>query len=160
MERLEDEMGRVQRDGDHNVAVLMLDLDYFKRINDRHGHSAGDLMLKHFSAILRKELRKIDTVGRLGGEEFSIFLPGTGLKAAGIFAERLRRQVAETPLQTVGQSIKATVSIGIAELVPNDTQSDAVLIRADQALYQAKKKGRNRVEIYDSDCFENKDGMA
>jgi diguanylate cyclase (GGDEF)-like protein len=148
MERLGEEINRSERNNSHQVAVLMLDLDNFKKINDRYGHAVGDQVLKHFSSILRKELRKIDTVGRLGGEEFGIFLPETSLSDAGIFAERLRQELAQTPLLTDGQSIVTTVSIGISELMSKDIQADSVLIRADQALYRAKKNGRNRVEFY------------
>lgn len=148
MERLSEEINRSERNSSHQVAVLMLDLDNFKTINDRYGHAVGDQVLKHFSAILRNELRKIDSVGRLGGEEFGIFLPETSLSDAGIFAERLRQELAQTPLLADGQSIVTTVSIGISELISKDIQADSVLIRADQALYRAKKNGRNRVEFY------------
>ncbi|GAB4260036.1 MAG: hypothetical protein Kow0065_10190 [Methylomicrobium sp.] len=150
MERLAEQLARTQRHNNHQVAVLMLDLDYFKKINDRYGHALGDRVLKHFAAIMRKQLRKIDTVGRLGGEEFAIFMPDTDLAAAGIFAERLRQQVAELPLSTDTQTVDVTVSIGIALLKSDDAQPDAVLIRADQALYRAKENGRNRVEYNDS----------
>ncbi|MDD5177255.1 MAG: diguanylate cyclase [Sterolibacterium sp.] len=145
--RLEDELARVKRLDTLHASVLMLDLDLFKRVNDEYGHFTGDAVLIHFAALLREQLRKIDSGGRVGGEEFAIVLPGADQGAASIFAERLRQKVAETPLVQNGEKILVTVSIGISELNTADTSADAVLIRADEALYRAKKKGRNRVEV-------------
>jgi diguanylate cyclase (GGDEF)-like protein len=145
MARLEAELARLKRFDIERAAILMLDLDHFKRVNDSHGHAAGDAVLKHFAALLRAELRKIDTGGRLGGEEFAILLIGADLAAAELSAERLRRRIAATPLDFAGQSIAVTVSIGIATLAPGDASADAALRRADAALYAAKQAGRNRV---------------
>lgn len=143
--QLELELARLQRLEAQRAAVLMLDLDYFKRINDRFGHATGDMMLKHFVALMRQELRRIDTAGRVGGEEFAIILPGADLAGAEVFATRLRLKVAQTPLVQEGQIIPMTVSIGIAALSGAD--ADAALDRADQALYRAKRAGRDRVEV-------------
>ena len=147
MARMTGEMARLQRLDNPHAAVLMLDLDHFKHINDAHGHAAGDAMLRHFAALMRDELRKIDSVGRVGGEEFAIILPGANLDEAGVFAERLRQKVATTPLTLDDQVISITVSIGIASMRTTDVNADTALIRADEALYRAKKNGRNRVEL-------------
>lgn len=145
--RLEDDLARVKRLDTLHASILMLDLDLFKRVNDDYGHFTGDAVLIHFAALMREQLRKIDSVGRVGGEEFAIVLPGADQASARIFAERLCQKVAETPLVQNGERILVTVSIGIAELKSTDANADAVLIRADEALYRAKKNGRNRVEV-------------
>jgi diguanylate cyclase (GGDEF)-like protein len=150
MIKLEEEFSRVQRSQDYQVTVLMLDLDYFKRVNDTYGHAIGDALLKHVTSIIRNNLRKTDAAGRLGGEEFSIFLPNTPILAAKSFAERLCTQIQDSPLQLETLSVKITVSIGIALMNNTDASCDAVLIRADNALYKAKATGRNRVEIADA----------
>lgn len=144
------ELARVRRFETPNTAVLMLDLDYFKRVNDDFGHATGDEMLRHVSAILTDSLRRIDRVGRLGGEEFAILLVGANINSAQIFAERLRQEVEATPLQLDGQEVPMTVSIGIAELTVKDAGPDDALNRADKALYRAKNGGRNRVEVESS----------
>lgn len=148
---LDEELARLQRDGTQRAAVLMLDLDHFKQINDAFGHAAGDVALRHCAALLRDSLRKFDKVGRLGGEEFAILLSGADLAAAQGFAERLRQKIAETPLIHDSRVILVMVSIGVATMRAQDTSVDAALGRADAALYQAKKQGRNRVAIAASD---------
>ncbi|MBK8750758.1 MAG: diguanylate cyclase [Candidatus Competibacteraceae bacterium] len=129
------------------VALLMFDLDHFKRVNDQHGHAAGDDVLRHFSAVARQMLRQVDLLGRLGGEEFAALLPGTDFDGAQQLAERLRRRVAESPVTTAGGVIRVTVSIGVTLFAMTDSAADAILGRADRALYRAKSQGRNRVEI-------------
>lgn len=145
--KMTDELARLQRLDNMYAAVLMLDLDHFKRINDTYGHATGDAMLRHFAALMRDELRKIDSVGRVGGEEFAIILPGANPDEAKIFAERLREKLEKTPLMQDGQAIPITVSIGIAVLKTTDASADTALSRADEALYRAKENGRNRVEL-------------
>jgi len=145
--RLDEELARFQRTIDQHIALLMLDLDFFKRVNDSYGHPTGDAMLKHFSALVAGALRRIDIAGRLGGEEFGIILPGADLTSARVFAERLCRTIAASPLQCDGKSLFFTVSIGVTVLKAGDHDADAVLARADQALYRAKELGRNRVEV-------------
>lgn len=145
LSRLDEELERVRRMTTQQACVLMLDLDHFKHINDTHGHSVGDKVLQLFAGIMREQLRMSDTGGRLGGEEFAIVLPGTTLQSARGFAERLCQKLAELPILVGDQTIYVTVSIGITTIKPTDTSSDAVLLRADDALYQAKEKGRNRV---------------
>lgn len=146
--RMDTELARFKRFDIPRATVLMLDLDHFKRVNDEFGHAVGDAVLRHFAAIVRAELRKIDTGGRLGGEEFAILLVGADLTAAAVFAERLRNKVADTPLVHEGQAIPVTVSIGIAALDAGDASSETTLMRADAALYDAKRGGRNRVCVY------------
>ena len=128
------------------IALLMLDLDHFKQINDRFGHATGDEALVKFSATCRAALREHDILGRLGGEEFALALPATNLAGALRTAERLRQGVMETQLLTCGNSYTMTVSIGLVVIDPNDDLPSS-LARADNALYQAKRAGRNRVEI-------------
>lgn len=147
MERMEQELSRIQRDPGALSAVLMFDLDLFKAINDRYGHAMGDEVLKHFSAILRHELRKVDSVGRIGGEEFAIILSGADMEDAARFAERVRTRLASTPLCDGGVCINVTVSIGIAAMLAEDASTTNSLSRADTALYQAKQGGRDRVKI-------------
>jgi diguanylate cyclase (GGDEF)-like protein/PAS domain S-box-containing protein len=147
MVRMEEELARIQRSAGTSAAVLMCDLDHFKTINDRYGHATGDRVLKHFASILRDQLRKNDTVGRVGGEEFAVVLSAAGLVEANIFAQRVQKQIAETPLMEGGTKIVLTVSIGIAVMKVTDTSADSALVRSDTALYRAKENGRNRVEI-------------
>ena len=150
MAALENEHARLQRELASCASVLMLDIDHFKRVNDEYGHAVGDTVLRHLGALMCQALRKVDVPGRVGGEEFAILLPGTDLAAAAVFAERLRRRVAESSLTTDGGIlITITVSIGMAAMAGTDADCDAVLARADEALYRAKRGGRNRVEQND-----------
>lgn len=144
--RMEAELARVNRQGSP-VAVLMLDIDHFKRINDRYGHASGDAVLRQFADLIRAELRAVDSAGRVGGEEFAILLSGTDLAGAATFAERLRAKVARSPLAQGEQQIPVTVSIGITVLTADDANTSDVLHRADAALYEAKDGGRDRVAI-------------
>lgn len=145
MRRMENELARVQRLDSEQTTILMIDIDYFKRINDTHGHQAGDAGLMQLGAIMRSTVRRIDSVGRLGGEEFAILLVGTASSEGVRFAERLRTTVAETPVAYEGRMIQMTLSIGVTALSPQDSDSTVALSRADKALYLAKEQGRNRV---------------
>lgn len=145
--KLQHELERLKRFDILHASVLMLDLDHFKSINDSLGHAAGDAVLRHCAALMREDLRKIDSVGRLGGEEFAILLVGSDTEAAAVFAERLRSKIADTPCVYQGQSILVTISIGMSALHGSDTQIDEVMNRADRALYRAKALGRNRCEL-------------
>lgn len=149
LQRLEDELERVRRQTTREACVLMLDLDHFKRVNDQYGHAAGDSLLRHFSNLLRQELRSTDTAGRMGGEEFALILPGSNLLAARTFAQRICDRLASHPLLLGGRPVSATVSIGIAAITRDDLSADSVLLRADRALYEAKGSGRNRVHLAD-----------
>ena len=149
--RLTEEFLRVRRLDNQRSSVLMLDLDLFKGVNDAHGHAAGDAVLKHFARLIQDGIRKIDTAGRLGGEEFAIILPGADSVAASASAERLREIVATIPFVQNGKTIPITVSIGVATIGSGDCNEGATLIRADHALYRAKRNGRNRVEIAETE---------
>ncbi len=142
----EREMGRAVRYG-RPLAVLMLDLDRFKRVNDRYGHHAGDAVLLGCVQACQQSLRDTDILGRLGGEEFAVVLLETDLDDALAAAERLRRAVAEMAVPFGGQDLRCTVSIGLALHGPGDTAFDDILRRADGALYAAKEAGRNRVML-------------
>jgi two-component system, cell cycle response regulator len=128
------------------LTVLVLDIDYFKAVNDTHGHDAGDDVLREFALRLRKSIRGIDLACRYGGEEFVVVMPETDLAVATMVAERLRRRIASEPfpIQQGARAIEVTISIGIAGLSGADTAA-SVIKRADQALYRAKRDGRNRV---------------
>jgi diguanylate cyclase (GGDEF)-like protein/PAS domain S-box-containing protein len=145
LEQVEFELARTDRF--HNPgALIMLDLDYFKRINDTYGHPVGDAVLRHFTATAQHRLRKIDLLGRLGGEEFGIFLPGTDAQGAMAFADKLRAHIEATPAPSDKGPIKFTVSMGVAEFDPEDSALEKLLVRADIALYRAKEGGRNQVK--------------
>jgi len=149
MQQLDAEHARLLRELGGCAAVLMLDLDHFKAINDEHGHAVGDAVLRHVAALMLAARRKVDSLGRVGGEEFAILLPGTGMAAAAVFAERLRQRIADTPLAQDGDAapVTVTVSIGIAVMAGTEAGYEAVLIRADKALYGAKRSGRNRIGL-------------
>jgi two-component system cell cycle response regulator len=129
------------------IAVLILDIDYFKAINDTHGHDAGDDVLREFALRIRKSIRNIDLACRYGGEEFVIVMPETDMTVAGMVAERIRRRIASEPfaIQQGARSLEVTISIGLAALGAPSDNAAAILKRADQALYRAKRDGRNRV---------------
>ncbi|OBV37018.1 CHASE domain-containing protein [Janthinobacterium psychrotolerans] len=150
MTALANEHARLQRELASVATVLMLDIDHFKRVNDEHGHAVGDVVLRHLGALMCQALRKVDVSGRMGGEEFAILLPGTGMASAAVFAERLRARVADSSVGIDGGALlSVTVSIGMAAMSGTDAGCDAVLARADEALYRAKRSGRNRVEHHD-----------
>ena len=129
------------------LTAVVLDIDYFKLVNDNHGHDAGDDVLREFATRVRKSIRGIDLACRYGGEEFVIIMPETDMAVATIVAERLRRRIASErfPIQQGASSIEVTISIGIATLDAADDNAAHILKRADQALYRAKRDGRNRV---------------
>jgi diguanylate cyclase (GGDEF)-like protein len=128
------------------LSVAMADIDHFKTINDTYGHAIGDEVLKHVAYVLGAAVRVGDAVVRWGGEEFLLVLPGVDLQAAWHVAERARTAVAEAPLSAAGIALAATVSIGVAERHARESR-DALVRRADEALYTAKQSGRNRVEL-------------
>ncbi len=129
------------------IAVLVLDIDFFKAVNDTYGHDAGDDVLREFAIRVRKSIRGIDLACRYGGEEFVIVMPETDMAVAATVAERLRRRIATEPfpIEQGHKNIEVTISIGIAALETADDNAASVLKRADQALYRAKRDGRNRV---------------
>jgi diguanylate cyclase (GGDEF)-like protein len=131
------------------VGVLMFDLDFFKKINDRFGHATGDRTLQLFAETASANLRATDILGRLGGEEFAAVLPATNLAAAAVAAERVRSAFEKAAVEIDGHPVKATVSIGAAAAINPDSDIDELLALADKALYAAKKDGRNRVVLAD-----------
>lgn len=143
--RVAEELKRIKRYGG-NCALIMLDLDHFKRVNDSRGHAAGDSVLRHFTTLVQDHLRSSDLLGRLGGEEFAVFLPETGLEGVVGFAERVRRHTESEPATSEKGQIAYTVSVGVTLLDTLDASPDDALARADEALYRAKANGRNRVE--------------
>ncbi len=145
-EALDAEVQRSRRLGEP-FSVLMLDADHFKDINDREGHAAGDRALQHLGTLLAAHMRDIDRVGRYGGEEFVVLLPGTGRHDAQVTAERLREKVAGLPPRWQDRALPLTVSIGVSEWRAEGDDVAALLARADAALYRAKESGRNRVAV-------------
>lgn len=148
MNRLAEELLRMHRHSAYQIAILMLDLDHFKQVNDRYGHAMGDELLRHVANLMRGAVRKIDMLARLGGEEFAILMVNSSLQAATAFAERLREEIASSPLCMQGGLLKVTASIGVADMKASDHLADSVLIRADQALYRSKDAGRNQVQVF------------
>lgn len=146
-QRLDEELERVRRHTTREACLLMLDLDHFKKVNDQYGHAAGDSLLRHFADLLRQELRATDTAGRMGGEEFAVILPGSSMASALGFAQRVCDRLASRPLHYGAQQLHVTVSVGIAAIGVDDLSADAVLSRADAALYRAKDGGRNQVQL-------------
>jgi diguanylate cyclase (GGDEF)-like protein len=144
-ELLHEEFERTRRSGEP-LAVAMLDLDRFKLVNDTYGHPTGDVILYETARILRETAREIDMVGRYGGEEFVVILPGTDEEAAAQFAERVREAVSEYVFRDEANEVKMTVSGGVASFPGTDIDHPDVLIkRADEALYAAREGGRNRI---------------
>jgi len=129
------------------LSLLVLDIDYFKSINDTHGHDAGDDVLREFAVRVKKSIRGIDLACRYGGEEFVIVMPETDMAVAALVAERIRRRIAGEPfaIDQGAKAIDVTLSIGLAALGGEQDTGATILKRADQALYRAKRDGRNRV---------------
>ncbi|MBP6006436.1 MAG: GGDEF domain-containing protein [Rhodoferax sp.] len=139
------ELARAQRQSS-NTTILLLDLDFFKRVNDTWGHPAGDAVLKNVAFVANNTVRATDLVGRLGGEEFLILLPNTSLEAARVLAEKLRANMERHPTPWESTVIKATISIGLASTSAAENRDfDTLYTAADKALYQAKERGRNQV---------------
>jgi diguanylate cyclase (GGDEF)-like protein len=139
------ELAQAQRKGEH-AALVLADLDNFKRINDTYGHQAGDAVLCEAARRLSARLRVYDVLGRYGGEEFLILLPGCDAGKARSIAERLRSVISADPVETFAGAIPMTMSFGLAVLAGDETTTWDELVRAaDQALYEAKRKGRNRL---------------
>ena len=126
----------------------MIDLDHFKEVNDRHGHSVGDAALRIVAQLLLLSLRKTDLLARWGGEEFAVLLPETPLEGARVIAERIRQTVCQQPFSADGSQLQVSISIGVASHENEQEATPEILLKkADQALYQAKASGRNRVEV-------------
>ena len=129
----------------HELALLMFDIDRFKHVNDTYGHAAGDKVLNLLGNQALRTCRSIDIVARMGGDEFVMLLPETSAENAVIVAGRLQRIVAQEACEWDGQQIKITLSIGLTALTPDDREFESLLRRADDALYEAKRTGRDRL---------------
>lgn len=143
-EALEREIIRGRRH-ERDLAVLLFDIDHFKRINDVHGHLAGDFVLKEVARIVQARIRRDEVFARYGGEEFAIILPETSLQGSVALAETLRQKVEEHTFVFQQDSIKCTISLGATILGEGDRQANDLIKRADEHLYEAKRSGRNRV---------------
>ena len=130
----------------HPLVMALIDLDYFKQINDTYGHAAGDAVLRAFAQTRRQHSRDIDLFARFGGDEFALLLPGADCAQAAAVLERIR-QITAVPINLGGQPLAVTISVGVASLSNANDSADTLMSRADHALYQAKAAGRNRVVI-------------
>lgn len=131
----------------NNLSFAIIDVDFFKKVNDTYGHSAGDFVLKEVAYLILQNLRKTDMVFRYGGEEFTVIITETPKEKAIVPLERLRKAVEEYPFSYNGQDIKITISIGISEVCENITTVHQLFDDADRALYKAKENGRNQIQI-------------
>lgn len=147
-ESLRAAYARHQRYG-NAVSLVMLDIDHFKRVNDAYGHQAGDKVIEQVARLLREHVRDSDVAGRYGGEEFGVVLSDTDSNGARTFAERLRHSVEALEVLYNDQSIRFTISLGVADLSPPSNSHADLIAWADQALYTSKKTGRNRVTVYE-----------
>lgn len=139
-----NEYSRFKRKG-HTYSVLMIDIDFFKSINDTYGHAIGDLAIQHLATLCKENIRSHDVMARVGGEEFCIMLPDTTKDSAYMIAEKLRNQLNNDPLIVADKAIVSTISIGVAESDIDDKLHKDIINRADEALYEAKNNGRNCV---------------
>lgn len=142
----EQELQKSKKDK-HSLALLLLDLDHFKKINDNYGHEIGDFILKEFAALCKNLLRQSDSISRIGGEEFTILLPRTNHLQAYQIAEKIRVKVAEHEfyIENIEHAINISISIGISNLIDEKKSIKELMIEADIALYKAKNIGRNQV---------------
>ncbi|MDN3518868.1 diguanylate cyclase [Aquisalimonas lutea] len=149
--RLRDEFARSHRH-DSDLSVILFDIDHFKRVNDLHGHMAGDEVLCEVANRVAGALRKEDVFGRYGGEEFTVVLPDSDLAAARVVAERLRHCIAARPIVTSAGAVDVTVTLGVCRRHPDIATHETLLNRADQALYRGKAGGRNGVFLYEDEA--------
>lgn len=158
-ENLDKEFARAKR-YDNELTILMIDLDHFKHINDNHGHLAGDEVLREAAKRIRKTLRESDFIGRYGGEEIMVILPETGLLNAQVVGEKLRKIIADTSVYFDDKEIPITASIGISSYHPRHDKAQKIIEAADEALYQSKEGGRNRVTVIDPGTAERQENYA
>lgn len=148
-QELKDELARSRRFSSP-MSCIIVDLDHFKRLNDEHGHLAGDRVLREVARVVQATCREYDAVGRYGGEEFLVLAPDTHSPGAMSLAERIRSELDDTPIRYNGTSVRVTASFGVAATQMGDSDRiDEIIGRADRALYQAKDRGRNRVAVLD-----------
>jgi len=144
LETLEREISRAQR-YHRDLSLIMFDIDFFKNVNDSHGHLAGDSVLKQLAQVLKGRIRREDIMARYGGEEFAIILPEIGVQNAIVFAEKVRKIIEKTPFKFEDQKIPVTVSVGVAQVGPAVQTPLEFIKAADDQLYRAKQEGRNKV---------------
>ncbi|HEC18765.1 MAG TPA: diguanylate cyclase [Gammaproteobacteria bacterium] len=149
-EALETEFARARR-YDHKLSVILTDIDFFKKVNDIHGHLAGDEVLREVSRRLTEALRGSDILGRYGGEEFLIILPETDVQGALVLAERLREIIAAEPIEADGKSLTVNISLGLTELRDTTAAYAQLIAEADVGLYQSKENGRNCTTLFRPD---------
>ena len=148
MDKLDLEFKRLDRDEERHFSLLLLDIDFFKKVNDDHGHPVGDVALKTIAGVIRKMARGIDFVARYGGEEFAVGMVDADSAGAQKMAERIRKAVENTAITAGKIVLKRTLSIGVASYYPGCAKKETLIDQADQALYQAKQAGRNRVCLF------------
>jgi len=153
-ESLEHEFNRARRYG-NKLSVILTDIDFFKKVNDVHGHMAGDEVLRVVSQRLTDGLRDSDILGRYGGEEFLVVLPETDIQGAEILAERLREAVQATPIDTEGEALTINVSLGVTELTDNTATYEQLIAEADLGLYASKENGRNCTTVFTPELKSN-----
>jgi len=147
IERFDEEIKR-SRLRKSNLSFLMIDADHFKKINDQHGHLAGDLVLKEISEIIQENVREIDIVGRFGGEEFCVVLPDTALEGSRVVAERIRKSAEKRLIKAYDATVRMTLSIGLSVFPGDGKLLEELMDKADWALYRAKSQGRNCVVAF------------
>jgi len=133
----------------HPLSVILFDLDHFKTINDTYGHQCGDFILQSVAKLIGASIRSEDILARYGGEEFCCVLPETPIEAARMIAERFRSKVAGQIFEFGSERISVTISLGVAAMTPKTMTPDLLLKKADDGLYMAKNRGRNRIEVAD-----------
>ncbi len=156
LKRLQGEIYRVSREKKF-YSLIMLDIDHFKKVNDTLGHTAGDMVLIEIADRLKVELRPYDLIGRYGGEEFLIGIPGANSETGRNVAERIRASICKKPFQAGNKKLDISASLGLTSAIPAGNKKDmihfleAMIEKADSALYRAKNAGRNRVTVYDDE---------
>ncbi len=147
MEKLDEEFRRLDRETTLSFSILLLDIDYFKKVNDTYGHPVGDQALRHVASIIRSQVRNIDFVARYGGEEFAVGMVNASSREAEGLAERIRKAVANSVVTAGRNAISITVSIGVASIYQGCKRKEDLIALADEALYEAKRGGRNMVQV-------------
>jgi diguanylate cyclase (GGDEF)-like protein len=151
LELLDKEISRSRRYG-QPVSILMLDIDHFKNVNDTYGHQTGDAVMRRLADCFYEAVRENDMVGRYGGEEFLILLPDSNAQNGIQTAQRIRKMVRDLEIETSGENVTVTVSIGVSSYPQYGQDADAVICAADAALYQAKSNGRNQVVLSETNA--------